>query len=92
MLIVIKSAPGSPEASKAVRKAAELTADILLVEDAVGLALRDMLEGFCGTAFALSEHLYTRLPKSAELEKGVKLLTRAEMNSMLGNTKHSGPY
>jgi len=88
MLIVIKSPPGSPDASKAVRKAAELAADILLVGDAVGLARRDMLEGFCGTAFALSEHLHAMLPTDTELEKGVKLISRAEMNSMLGKTEN----
>jgi hypothetical protein len=92
MFIVIKSPPGSPEASAAVKKAAELATDIVLTEEAVGLALKDRLEGFCGTAFALEDDVLLHLPEGAEMEKGVKLVSREELESMLAGGGYSGPY
>ena len=92
MLIVIKSPPGSLEASQAVKKAAELAADIVLIEEAVRLALKDMLVGFCGTAFALEDDVRSRLPEGAELEMGVKLVSPADLEQMFGLEAHSGPF
>lgn len=92
MLFIIKSPPGSPESIEAVKRAAELTADIVLVGDAAGLALKDKLEGFCGTAFALESDVRSNLPPGADLEKGVKLVTPGELELMLKEEEYSGPF
>ena len=92
MLIVIKSPPGSSKALKAVIKAAELAADIVLVGEAVCHAVKDGLEGFCGTAFALEGDARRLLPGDTELEKGVKLVTEEEIEEMLGKEENSGPF
>ena len=92
MLIVIKSPPCSQEASQAIKKAAELAADIVLIEEAVRHALKDMLVGFCGTAFALEDDVSSRLPDGAELESGVKLVSAEDLQQMLAREEHSGPF
>lgn len=92
MLIIIKSPPGSVPATEAVNRAAELTADIVLTGEAVGLALKDALSGFCGTAFALDIHMQQHLPATAELEKGVKPVSRRELDLMLDREETMGPY
>lgn len=92
MLILIKSPPGSLEAASAIKKAAELAADIMLLEDAAGFALMNMLEGFCGTAFVIATDISSRLPQGSELEKGVKLISAEEKELMLEREEHSGPY
>jgi len=92
MLVVIKSPPGSTQADAAIKRAAEITADIVLVGDAAGLALKDMLEGFCGTAFALENDVLSTLAAGAVLEKGVKLITQTELERMLSEDEHCGPF
>ena len=92
MLIIIKSPPGSISAAQAVDRAAEMTADIVLIQEAVGLALKDALSGFCGTAFALDMDMQQYLPEGAELEKGVKPISRDELEQLLKKEEHQGPY
>ena len=91
-IVIIKSPPGSPAAADAVSRAATLAADIVLEADAAGLALKDMLKGFCGTAFVNAEDAGERLPAGAELEKGVRLLTGEEMEALLAGQEVLGPY
>jgi len=83
MLVVIVSPPHSERASAGVRLAAELAADIVLMGEAVGLARRGALEGFCGTAHALEDDVRQRGIPEAELERGVRLIDRAELRHML---------
>ncbi len=77
---------------QAVNLAAEITADIVLTDEAVGFALKDALNGFCGTAFALDTHMQQYLPQEAELEKGVKQVSRDELNHILHSEETQGPY
>lgn len=93
MMVIIKSPPLSKEAGDAVMRAADMTADIILIKEAVGLALKDALKGFCGTAFALAEDVARGLPEGAELDKGVKLISASEMEKMmLEGEEASGPF
>ena len=73
-------------------QAAEMAADILLTDKAVGLALRDALKGFCGTAFVLAEDMERLMPADAELDKGVKPVSPQEMDAMLQAENSSGPF
>ena len=85
MIIIINTPPSSEEAQNSIKKAAELTADIILIGPAAALAQKDMLTGFCGTAFALEDDLRTHMPKEAELEKGVKVINADELDELLKN-------
>ena len=94
-LVIIKSPPGSREATEAIHRAAEIPADIVLMGDAVGLTLKDMLTGFCGTAFALAGEVRTFVASGggrAELEKGVRLLSQEELEQMLSEQETQGPF
>ncbi len=68
-------------------RAALETADLILVRDAVPLARKGALEGFCGTAFVLDESLVAMGVRPEELEKGIKVMTKEELRELL---KRSG--
>ena len=70
MLVLIKSAHDTPEARRAVRLARDMAADIVRLQSAVCLAEKDRLEGFCGTAHAISEDLQLR--GIGAIDKGVR--------------------
>ncbi len=53
------------------------------MREAVPLALKGALEGFCGTAFALDESLEAKGILPGEMEKGVKVMSRAELRELL---------
>jgi sulfur relay protein TusB/DsrH len=84
MLVVIKSGPESQEAKRAVKIARDTAADIVLIQNAVSLARGDRLEGFCGTAFAVSEDLMLRGIK--DLEKSVKEISYEEFIDLMANS------
>ena len=83
MIVVIESPPLSVRAIAGVKAAADLTADIALVGDAVGLARRGALDGFCGTAHALEDDLRERGIPESELERGVRLIDRVELRRLI---------
>jgi sulfur relay protein TusB/DsrH len=91
MLVVIKSGPESQEAKRAVKIARDTAADIVLLQNSVSLARKDRLEGFCGTAFALSEDL--KLSGIKDLEKSVKEISYEEfIDLMVENDKVIGIF
>ena len=59
MMVMIKSAPDTPEAKRAVRLAADLGADLVLIQNAVYLAC-DRTACVSGSVFALDEDLRMR--------------------------------
>ena len=83
MLVVIVSPPQSVRAIAGVKTARDLTADIVLEGEAVGLAKRGALDGFCGTAHALQDDVRERgIPEDA-LERGVRLIDRTELQRLI---------
>ncbi|MCK4910538.1 MAG: hypothetical protein KAR83_02800 [Thermodesulfovibrionales bacterium] len=82
-MIVISGSPGSEETQRKVGQAALETADLILVREAVPLACKGALEGFCGTAFALDESLEAKGIRPEELEKGVRVMARDELRELL---------
>jgi sulfur relay protein TusB/DsrH len=80
-LIIIKSAPGSVQAKRAVRLASDMAADLVLLQDGVCLAERGGLEGFCGTAHVLAEDL--RMRGVGDLEKDVRELDYGQLVDLL---------
>jgi len=91
MLVIIKSAPDTQGAGRAVKLARDMVADIALIQNAVCLARPEMLEGFCGTAFALDEDLKLRGIK--DIEKSVKEITYDELVDLMAeNDKVVGAF
>lgn len=60
MLVMIKSAPDTPEAKRGVSLAADLGADLVLIQNAVYLARPAQGNGFRGTVHVLEEDLRMR--------------------------------
>ena len=59
MLVMIKSAPDTPEAERAIALAGDLGADLVLIQNAVYLA-RGRTGGIRGEVYALDEDLRMR--------------------------------
>ncbi|MGD2079999.1 MAG: DsrH/TusB family sulfur metabolism protein [Nitrospirota bacterium] len=81
MLVIIKSAPGTQDARRAVKLARDTAADIALLQNAVYLAQPERLEGFCGTAYAMGEDL--KLRGIRDLEPGVKEIGYGELVDLM---------
>lgn len=83
MLVLIKSAHDTPEARRAVKLARDMAADIVLLQNAVCLAEKDRLEGFCGTAHALAEDLKMR--GIASVEKSVRPIDYGQLVDLIAD-------
>ena len=59
MMVMIKSAPDTPEAKRAVRLATDIGADLILIQNAVYFAWRKA-EALRGSVYALDEDLRMR--------------------------------
>ena len=91
MIVLIKSAPDTQEAGRAVKLARDMAADIALIQNAVYLARPEMLDGFCGTAFALDEDLKLRGIK--DIEESVKPISYGELVDLMAeNDKVVGAF
>ncbi len=60
MVVMIKSTPDTPEAKQALSIARHLSADVILIQNAVYLALPGRNESFRGSVYALDEDLRMR--------------------------------
>ncbi len=74
MLVIVKSAPDTPEGKRAVKLARDMAADICLIQNAVYFALTERLDGFCGTAYVLNEDMKLRGISSDITDKGIREL------------------
>ncbi len=81
MLVILRSAPESHEARRAVKLARDLAADMVLVQNAVWLAQEERLEGFCGTAYVLDEDL--KLRGVSNVAKEIKALSYIELVDLM---------
>jgi sulfur relay protein TusB/DsrH len=74
MLVMIKSAPDTPEGKRAVKLARDMAADICLMQNAVCFSQKDRLDGFCGTVYALKEDMDMRGLSESGFEKEIKMI------------------
>ncbi|MEC4676109.1 MAG: DsrH/TusB family sulfur metabolism protein [Nitrospirota bacterium] len=72
MLVIVKSAPDTPEGKRAVKLAGDMAADICLIQNAVCFAMTGRLNGFCGTAYVLNEDM--KLRGIGSIDKGIREL------------------
>ncbi len=86
MLVMIKSASDTPEAKRAVALAGELSAELVLIQNAVYLGPQGQVDGFRGAVYVLDEDLRMRgfgpeadigAVKRIDYDMLVELLTKA---------------
>ena len=74
MLVIVKSAPDTPDGKRGIRLARDMAADVVLLQNGVYFAQAERLEGFCGTAHVLDDDARLRGLKDSELEKDIRKL------------------
>ncbi len=72
MLVLIKSAPDTPEGRRGFKLARDMAADICLLQNGVYFAQPERLEGFCGTVYLLREDARMRGLKEADIARDIK--------------------
>ena len=60
MIVMIKSAPDTPEAKRGITLAGDLAADLVLIQNAVNFARLVQVGGIRGAVYALDEDLRMR--------------------------------
>lgn len=60
MLVIIKSAPDTSDAKRAMKLAEEMSADVVLIQNGVYLTCSKLLKGFKGTTHVLEEDMRMR--------------------------------
>lgn len=75
MLVIIKSAPDTPEGKRGLKLARDMAADICLLQNAVYFAQNERLDGFCGMAYVLDEDARLRGLTDEEMEKDIKKIS-----------------
>jgi sulfur relay protein TusB/DsrH len=74
MLLIIKSAPDTPEGKGGIRLAERVGADIVLLQNGTYFARKNKLESFSGAAFILDDDKKLRGLKDSDLEERVKFI------------------
>lgn len=72
MIVIIKSPPDSIEGKRAIRLARDMGADLLLIQNGVYFAQKEMIEGFCGTIYVLDEDCKMRGIHDNDIVKDIK--------------------
>lgn len=60
MIILVKSLPATPEGKRGIKMARDMAADIVFMQNGIYFALDEMIDGYCGTAYAIKEDVYMR--------------------------------
>ncbi len=81
MLVIIKSAPNTPDGNRGLRIARDASADLVLLQNGVYFAQNDMLDGFCGIAYAVEEDLKMRGIK--DIKRGIKTIDWNELIDLI---------
>lgn len=93
MLVIIKSAPDTPEGKRGLKLARDLAADICLLQNGVYFAQKDRLEGFCGRAFVIEEDCRFRGLDESALEKDISMIGYDELvDAIAGEDKVLGMF
>ncbi|HEB76610.1 MAG TPA: hypothetical protein ENJ04_09685 [Nitrospirae bacterium] len=93
MLVIIKSAPDTPEGKRGIKLARDMAADVCLIQNAVYFAQIERLEGFCGRAYAVREDLQLRGLSEDDIERDLKVIGWDELVDLLaGEDKTIGAF
>jgi len=74
MLVIIKSSPDTSEGKRGIKLAMDMSANIVLIQNAVYFAQKDSLDGFSGIIYALEDDIRLRGLRDEELRKDMKKL------------------
>jgi len=74
MLVIVKSAPDTPEGRRWIKLAIDIAANVVLIQNAVYFAQKDRLDSFSGVIYALEDDIRLRGLKDEELKKDIKKL------------------
>jgi sulfur relay protein TusB/DsrH len=83
MLVLIKSAPDTPEGKRALKLARDMAADVCLLQNGVYFGLPERLEGFCGAAYLIKEDARLRGLKPEDLDEGIKEIEYDELIDLM---------
>lgn len=82
MLVIIKSASGSQEAMRGLKVAGDISARLVLMQDAVYMARKGGLEGFfTGDAFVVEEDL--KLRGNIKIDESVRSIGYDELVGLM---------
>ncbi len=91
MLVLIKSAPDTSEAKRGLKMARDMSADVAFVENGVYFALDEMIEGYCGTAYAVKEDV--ALTGMGDRMRSIKVIDWDQLVDMMaGEDKVIGAF
>jgi sulfur relay protein TusB/DsrH len=75
MLVIVKSAPDTPEGKRGIIMARDVAANVVLIQNAVYFALKNRPEGFSGIVFALEDDLRLRGLNNDDLKGDIRKLS-----------------
>ncbi len=81
MLVLIKNSPETKEGKRGLKIARDASADIVLLQNGVYFAVNEMLDGFCGTAYAVEEDLKMR--GLDDIKRGIKVIDWGQLVDMM---------
>jgi sulfur relay protein TusB/DsrH len=91
MIVIVKSAPDTPDGVRGVTMARDTDADLVLVQNGVYFAQKERLGAFPGTVYALDDDKRLRGLKDSEIDQAVKSISydalvdlMAEDNKVVG--------
>ena len=74
MLVIVKSAPGTPDGRRGIKLAIDMATNVVLIQNAVYFAQKDRLDDFSGVIYALDNDIRLRGLRDEELKKDIKKL------------------
>ncbi len=83
MLVLIRSGPDTSEGRRGLRLARDMAADIVLIQNGVYFALDELLDGYCGTAYAIAEDMDMRDIRKDEVPGGLKRIGWDELLELM---------
>ena len=75
MIVIVKSAPDTPEGKRGIKMARDMAAHVMLIQNAVYFALKDRIEGLTGKVYALEEDLRLRGINNDDLKGDIRKLS-----------------
>jgi len=81
MIVLIRSAPYTAEGRRGLQMARDMSADVVFLQNGVYFALDEMMDGFCGTAYAVAEDVEMR--GMQEEMRGIRTVGWDELVEML---------
>jgi sulfur relay protein TusB/DsrH len=74
MLVIVKSAPDTPEGKRGLKLARDTAADLILLQNGIYFAQKERLDGFSGRVYILDDDIRLRGLKDEEIQKDVNRL------------------